>query len=249
VPRDTRIVTKKDPHVAAGKPDGGGTGYVVIYTYTTPLFYLKNHVTMPTDVSWEVIFDPAYKGKLFMTSNYDSLLFPLAKMLNLDVATDNLDPLWKKLATLRPNIKVVGDDTPFIENMKTGEVWLGSALVGDAFALKADGVNVAWTVPKEGATLTGDAMYLPKNLPDDVAYYAQMFINEVIDAQMQTQWTAKVQTVPTNSNSEPASFMKDDPAFPFSQAQIDKYAIVQPVKLSAEHTDEWQAKWTAAIQS
>jgi putative spermidine/putrescine transport system substrate-binding protein len=244
----TEAVPNFDRLLPVGKPVDKSRKYATVYTYTTPLFFRKKDTQLDAGVSWDVIFSSRYRGKLFMTSNFDPLLFPLAKMLGLDVAKDDLGLLWKKVAELRPNIKVIGDDTPFIEGMKSGEVSIGSALVGDAVTLKDAGVDIGWVVPKEGAVLTGDAMYVPKNLPADVTYWAQVFINEVIDAGLQTQWTAKVSTVPTNSKASPAPFMRGDPAFPFTQAEIDKYAIPEPDDLAARNTDLWQAKWTAAIQ-
>jgi spermidine/putrescine-binding protein len=249
VPLNPSIVTNFKYIVDAGKPQGSKSDYVLVYTYTTPLIYRTDKVSLKNGDSWEVMWDPKYAGKLFVTTNFDPYVLPLSRMLHLDPATSNLAPLWAKLRTLRPNIKVVGDDTPFINNMTSGEVWLGSALVGDAVALQQANVPVEWIVPKQGAVLTGDAMYVPKHLPSNVTYYAQMFINEVIDAQMQTAWTANVVTVPTNSKAKASSFMQSNEAFPFTNAQIKKYAIPEGLNLAARNADSWQASFTAAIQS
>lgn len=247
VPMDTGVVTNFGQLLDVGKPVGGeGTGYVTIYTYTLPLFYRSENITFEQGDSWEVMFSDELEGRLFVPSNFDPLLFPIAKMLDLDVATDDLGPVWDKLEELRPLISVIGDDTPFIEGMISGEVWSGSALVGDAFAM--EGVDVGWIVPTEGAVLTGDAMYVPAGLPDDVSYYAQVFINEVIDAQLQTEWCAAVSTVPTNEGASVAPELEGDPAFPFTQDEIDEFAIPMPDDLAARNADEWQERYTAAIQ-
>lgn len=249
VPLDPGIVTNLAHISPAGKPQGSASDYVLVYTYTTPLIYRTDKLKLTNGMSWQVMWDAAYKGRLFVPANFDPLLFPVAKMLKHNPASGNLAPVWAKFKTLRPNIQVVGDDTPFINNMKTGEVWLGSALVGDALALQqTTKVPVDWIVPKEGAVLTGDGMYVPKNLPSDVTYWAQVFVNEVIDARLQTQWTGKVETVPTNLGATPAAFMKGNPAFPFTAAEIEKYAIPEPLAAAAKNGDGWQANYTAAIQ-
>ncbi|MCU1457246.1 MAG: transporter, periplasmic solute-binding protein [Actinomycetia bacterium] len=249
VPLSKSAVPNFDKLLSVGKPINGSRNYVTVYTYTTPLFYRKDKTTIPPGSSWNVIFSDQYRGKLHVPNNFDALLFPLAKMLKLNPAKSDLAPLWKKLAELRPNIKIVGDDTPFISGLTSGEVIVGCALVGDATALQQAGVDVGYVVPKEGAVLTGDAMYVPRNLPKDTTYWAQVFINEVIDAKLQSQWTANVSTVPTNRNATPAAAFANDPAFPFTSAQIKKYAIPEPDDLAARNTDAWQSKYTAAIQS
>ena len=68
-------------------------------------------------------------------------------------------------------------------------------------------------------------MYIPDDLPDNVTYWAQVFVNEVIDAKNQTDYNKAISAVPTNSQATPADFMQGDPAFPFTDEEIAKYAI------------------------
>jgi hypothetical protein len=68
----------------------------------------------------------------------------LLKVVGVDVTKDALTPVWDKLAQLRPNIGSVGDDTVFIEAMRSGEVDFGYTLVANAPALRDAGVEVGW---------------------------------------------------------------------------------------------------------
>jgi hypothetical protein len=81
-----------------------------------------------------------------------------------------------------------------------------------------------------------------------VSYWAQVFINETIDAQNQGALAAAIGESPVNVNATIPDFMVGDPAFPVSNEDIEKYGIVIPVDLDARNRDRWQAAYSAAIQ-
>jgi putative spermidine/putrescine transport system substrate-binding protein len=249
VPFDTDVVANFAKLTVAGKPVGERATYVNLYTYTYPVIYTKTEVQFDQGTPWSTIWDSKYKQSMHADEVFTSLLFPVAKILNLDVATADLQPVWDRIAELRPNIASVGDDTVFIQAMKSHDTKFGLALVGDALALKDGGLEVAWVVPAEGVALTSDSMYVCRGLPQDVTYWAQVFVNKVIEAQIQSQWCAKVGTVPTNAGASPAPFMKGDPAFPFSDEEIAKYALIEPIDLAAQNNDAWQSAYRAAIKA
>ncbi len=247
-PLDPEIVTNFDALTEPGKPVNGTT-YVNLYSYSMPIIFNPDETSFAEGASWAELADPKYKGGLCAGIGFQAMLYPYAKMLGLDLATDDLQPVWDQIAKLQPNVSVVGDDTVFIETMKSGDSTIGSALVGDALAIRDGGSSVEWVVPEEGAGLLADSMYVCGGLPDDVTYYAQVFINKVIDANLQSQWCEKVGAVPTNKDAKPADFMLGDPAFPFTDEEIEKYAIVEPVALAAEKFDEWNTEYTAVIKA
>jgi putative spermidine/putrescine transport system substrate-binding protein len=248
VPLNPEIVTNFDSLTAPGKPVRGTT-YANLYSYSMPVIFNPKETSFAEGASWAELADPKYKGGLVAGSGFQAMVYPYAKMLGLDLAKDDLQPVWDQIAKLQPNVSVVGDDTVFIETMKSGDSFIGSALVGDALAVKDGGVNVKWVVPKEGAGLLADSMYVCRGLPDDVTYYAQVFVNKVIDAKIQSQWCEKVGTVPTNKDAQPAKFMLGDPAFPFTDEEIEKYAIPEPVAVVAENFDEWNTQYSAVIKA
>lgn len=247
-PLDPAIVTNFANLTEPGLPVDG-SDYVNLYTYSMPVMFTPAETEFAEGSSWAALKDAKYKGGLYAGSGFQAWLYPYSKMLGLDMATDDLTPVWDYIAGLQPSISVVGDDTVFIESMKSGDAVIGSALVGDGLAVTDGGTEVKWVVPTEGAGLLADSMYVCAGIPDDVAYYGQVFINHVIDANIQTKWCEKVATVPTNKDAKPASFMLGDPAFPFTDEEIAKYAIIEPVALAAENFDAWNTAYTAAIQA
>lgn len=243
VPLDPRIVTNFQALTSVGRPTGGSTAYVNPSTYSQPIVYATDRVSMPASISWEELWNPAYKGRLFVTSTPESLMLPVAKMLGIDVATDDLTPVWDKIAQLKPNIAATGDEEEFISGIQRGQFDLGITLA--AVAVDVEGLK--WIVPREGIVVSSESLYVPKGLPDDVTYWAQVLVNEALSAKAQSVLAAGVNEVPTNPEAVLPSFMKGDPAFAFTQEEIQRYAIVEDAALFAKNQDTWQAAYTAAI--
>lgn len=247
-PLDPKIVTNFDDLTAAGKPQNGGSDYVNVYSYTFPVIYDQAARELPEDFSWLDIANPEFERSFVMASTYEVLLFPVAKALGLDVEKDDLEPVWEVLESFKPAACGAGMDVEFIQLLQSKECDSGAFIVGNAFALKDAGVDVAWMVPAEGVTYASDSMYVPTGLPDNVAYWAQVFINHVIDADNLTAWTNSTGVIPTNSKSTPREDMIGDPAFPFTDAEIAEYGITIPIDTAARLTDEWQERYEASIR-
>ncbi|MFV2038513.1 MAG: PotD/PotF family extracellular solute-binding protein, partial [Paracoccaceae bacterium] len=239
IPLDEHILTNLDQLSSIARPEGV-TNYLNVASYSQPLVYNPDLVDMPDSISWEEIFDEKYAGKLFLTNTFASLMHPIARMMGIDPATDDLTPVFEKIATLKGSISATGDEEEFIAGIEAGEVTIGITLA--ATALEIEGLK--WIVPREGAVLGTESFYVPAGLPDNVAYYAQVFINEVISAANQTGIANGIGEVPVNINATIPDFMIGDPAFPFTDADIAKYGIVTPVELDARNNDRWQAAFT-----
>ncbi len=243
IPLDKHLLTNFGQLSSIALPDGV-SNYLNISTYSQPIVYNPEKVDMPESISWQEIFKSQYAGKLFVTNTYSSLLYPVAKMLGLDPAKDDLGPAFAKISELKNNISAMGDEEEFLAGIEAGEVTIGITLA--ATALEAGGLK--WIVPKEGAVVGTEAFYVPAGLPDNVSYWAQIFINEAVDATNQGMLAAGIGEVPVNVNATIPDFMVGDPAFPFTNEEIAKYGIVIPVELDARNRDRWQAAYTAAIQ-
>jgi putative spermidine/putrescine transport system substrate-binding protein len=243
IPLDKHILTNLDQLSSIAMPEGT-TAYLNVASYSQPIVYNPEAVDMPDSISWEEIFDEKYAGKLFLTSTFASLLHPIAKMMGVNPATDDLTPVFAKISELKNSVSALGDEEEFIAGIEAGEVTIGITLA--ATALEIDGLK--WIVPTEGAVLGTEAFYVPAGLPENVAFYAQMFINETVSAANQSAIASGIGEVPVNMNATIPDFMIGDPAFPFTEEDIAKYGIVTPVELDARNRDKWQAAFTAAIQ-
>lgn len=243
VPLDQSIVTNFEKLTSVGRPSDGSSSYANVTSYSQPIVYATDRVTLPANVSWEEIWSPKYAGRLFVTSTPESLMFPTAKLLGIDVATDDLTPVWDKIAQLQPNIAATGDEEEFISGIQRGEFDLGITLAAVAVDVK----SVEWVVPSEGVTVSFESLFVPRGLPEDVTYYAQVLVNEVLSAGSGTTLTTGLNEVSTNPEATLPSSMRGDPAFPFTPEELQKYALLEDPALFARNQDRWQAAYTAAI--
>ena len=242
-PLDLHLLTNLNELSSFAMPEGA-KNYINVSTYSQPLIYDPKQVTLSDNVSWEEIFDSKYAGKLFLTDTPESLLLPVAKMMGLDVASDDLTPAFNKIAELKNNISAIGDEEEFIAGIEAGEVSIGITLV--ATALEIGGLK--WVVPKEGAVVSAESYYIAKGLPDNVTYWSQVFINEILSVPNQEMIAENIGEVPVNLKASVPDFMNGDPAFPFTDEDFANYGIVVPVELAARNKSKWQAAYTAAIQ-
>jgi putative spermidine/putrescine transport system substrate-binding protein len=245
---DPEIVTHRSQLLPVGLPPDRGTSYVNLYSYTFPVIYVANRISPPAAMSWNDLFDPRYKGSFFAASTFEVLAFPFAKILGVDPAKQPMDKVWERLRQLRPNLAGFGQDSDFVTAMKSGQAKWGAFIVGNAFALRDAGLKVKWLVPKEGSTLSVDSMYVARGLPAEVTYWAQKFVNSVLEPRNLTRFTAVEGVVPTNKLSKPAKSLRGDPAFPFSPQEIQEFAIPLPLDATARNQDTWQAAYASALQ-
>lgn len=243
VPLDPFMIEARDELSSLAMPSGA-TNYVNVAAYSQPIVYDPKAVTLAAGISWDELLDPKYEGKLFVTNTFPSLLFPFAKTLGLDPAKDDLAPVFDKIAKLKANIAASGDEEEFIAGIGAGEFSLGITLVGTAMEVE----GLAWVVPKEGSVVSTEAMYVPVGLPEDVTYWAQVFMSEVLTAENQSKIAAGIAETPVNLKAAVPDFMKGDPAFPVTEEDLAKYAIVVPVEVEARNKDRWQAAYSASIQ-
>ena len=243
VPIDPFMIEPRADLSSLAMPEGA-TNYVQVASYSQPVVYDPKSVTLADGMSWEDLLDPKYEGKLFVTNTFPSLLYPFAKAMGLDPAKDDMTPVFDKIAGLKANIAAAGDEEEFIAGIGAGEFSLGVTLV--AVAMEVEGL--AWVVPKEGATVQSESFYVPAGLPEDVTYWAQMFISEALTAENQSKLAAGIAETPVNLKATVPDFMKGDPAFPVTEEEIARYGIVVSIETQARNNDRWQAAYSAAIQ-
>jgi spermidine/putrescine-binding protein len=245
VPLDPALVTNFADLSVAGKPDDGTANWANIYTYTLPVVYRKDKVQFSGPISWNDLFDPKYKGMFTFNLDPNLMVWPIAKLLGLDPAKDDMKPVFDKIKTFKPQMTaIVENDTQLIDLMNNGQATMSLAIVGDAPAIK----NAAWIVPTEGVSLSADGLYIPTGLPDEVTYYAQLLINEIISPAGETAYCEAISAVPTNSKATPMASMKGDPAFPFTDDEIKKYALPISNEVSTKNQDAWVEAFTSALQ-
>jgi putrescine transport system substrate-binding protein len=167
----------------------------------------------PVD-SWELIFNPEYAAKLadcgitLLDSPSDVLPSALA-YLGLDpTSTDAAD--FEKAAELiqsvRPYIRYF-HSSQYINDLANGEVCVSLGFSGDIFIAAAraeeagNGIEIAYSVPQEGALQWFDMMAIPADAPNPEAAHA--WINFIMDPQITADITNYVWYANANAASMP----------------------------------------------
>ncbi|HEY8596753.1 MAG TPA: polyamine ABC transporter substrate-binding protein [Devosiaceae bacterium] len=208
-----------------------GNEHAVIYMWgTSGIGYNVDKVKerlgadAPTD-SWKLIFDPKYASKLadcgitLLDSPTDVLPSALA-YLGLDGTStkpEDLDAAAKVIEAIRPYVRYF-HSSQYINDLANGDVCVSLGFSGDVFiaadrASQADnGVNIAYSVPKEGAIQWFDMMAIPADAPHPDAALA--WINFIMDPQITADITNYVYYANANKASMPMvdPEIKDDPA-------------------------------------
>jgi putative spermidine/putrescine transport system substrate-binding protein len=233
-------------------PSDDGWQYVNLYSFMIPVIIRTDKVKPDEIQSWEDLFDPKYKKAIEWDQQYASTAFAIAKLLGVEPSADDaasMDPVWEKIATAKPNIAILGDDAASVKALTEGEVSISIHGVFDKIEAEAAGAPVANVVPKEGALILGDSVYIHKNIPPESAYYAQVFINECLTAENQTKIADALGVIPVNPDATLPEYMKEEPrVFPVTEEQIAESAIVAPIPAMAKNQDQWQASFDEAVK-
>lgn len=121
----------------------------------TALIYRTDLVREPVD-SWELLWDPKYKGKLSIGDGMADTGLIVATLLKIkdpnNMTADDLAKIKKKLLEQKPLLRFYwNDETTLEQALTSGEVVASSSWNGAAATLIDQGVPVKFVSPKEGA--------------------------------------------------------------------------------------------------
>ncbi len=224
-----------------------GNDYAVNYMWgTTGIGYNVNKVqdVLGTDKidSWDAIFDPAKISKLADCGVYlldaPTELIPAALNylgLNPDShAQADLDKAQALLLKIRPYVRKF-HSSEYIDALANGDICAAVGWSGDVFeardrAAEADqGVDIAYSIPREGAQMWFDMMAIPADAPHPDAALA------FIDYLMKPEVAAKASNYVFYANGNKASQqyldpdLLNDPAVYPDEATMKKLYTTSPL--------------------
>ncbi|MCB1360732.1 MAG: polyamine ABC transporter substrate-binding protein [Rhodobacteraceae bacterium] len=195
-----------------------GNQYAVIYMWgTTGIGYNVDAVHQRlgddyTPHSWDIVFNPELASQfadcgIAMLDDHTEILPAALRYIGKDpLSTDpaDLDAAVAMLEQIRPFVRYF-HSSQYISDLANGEIclavgWSGDVLQASARADEAaNGVQVGYAIPDEGANLWFDMMAIPADAPHPEAAHA--FINYMMDAQVAANNTNYVQYANANAAS------------------------------------------------
>ena len=191
--------------------------------------------------SWSTVFDPEQMAKLsscgvyFLDSPTD-VVPTVLKYLGLDpnvVDAESLAKVEEVLLAVRPYVRKF-HSSEFINALANGDICAAIGWSGDVFqaadrAAEADqGVEVAYSVPKEGAQMWFDQLAIPADAPH--VEEAHEFLNFIMEPEVIAKATNYVYYA--NGNKASQEFVDeeiiDDPAIYPDDETLANMFIVQP---------------------
>ncbi len=216
---------------AAHDPDNA---HSVVYMWgTTGIGYNVSKVKealgddAPLD-SWALVFDPANAEKLkdcgLTILDAPTEVIPAAmNYLGLDPNSNSEEDIAKAaelLKSIQPNVRYF-HSSQYIDDLANGEICVAIGWSGDVFIARddaADGVEIGYTIPKEGALQWFDNLAIPADAPHPEN--AHKFVNFIMDAQITADITnyvwyanankASMPLVDEEITSDPGIFPPDD---------------------------------------
>ncbi len=138
--------------------------------------------------SWQDLLDPKLKGKVGMFADNQDL--PNSALLAAGVnPEDSQEADWHKAADWlkkgRSNVRKYYEQG-YIDALSKGDIWASMAWSGDIFQANANGANLKFVVPDEGAVLWTDNMCIPQGAkhPLDAMTYMDFVYDPKIAAML-----------------------------------------------------------------
>lgn len=167
----------------------------------------------PVD-SWSLIFDPENAAKLadcgITLPDSPGPVLPVAlTYLGFDVAStgpESMETAAEAVRAIRPHIRYF-HSSQFISDLANGEVCVSLGASGDMFIAAdrarqaGEGVEIAYSIPKEGAEVWFDMLAIPADAPNPDA--AHDWINFIMDPQISADITNFVYYANVNRAATP----------------------------------------------
>ena len=172
---------------------------------------------LPTD-SWALIFDPKnlekIKGKVTVLDDQREVFVAALKYLGYSAnETDEakLKEAKEAIRKAKPYWAAFNAQS-YIKELTVGNIWVAHGYSNDIFQANLDaqaakrGFNIVHLLPKEGASLSLDAMVVPKNAPrPDLAF---QFINFMLDGKNSADLTNLIGS--GNPNNDAMRYIKPE---------------------------------------
>jgi spermidine/putrescine-binding protein len=157
-------------------PTDPGSAHTVPWQWgTTGIAYRTDRITTPID-SWQVFLDAKHHGKMTMMDDGREVIGAFLRYRGHSL--NSTDP--KELAAAKADAVEAKKhlkayiSAPVKAQLISGDVLISQLWNGDTTQAKAEQPNLGYVIPKEGTTIWGDSMCVPKSAPNKRAAHEWM---------------------------------------------------------------------------
>jgi putative spermidine/putrescine transport system substrate-binding protein len=232
------------------KPEGlTGVPLVNVYAYVYVLAYRDEAFPGGAPTSWNDLLDPKFKGRVALYNDGIGMHAPavIAGGGTFADIPGNMQPAWDYFTKLKAQTPLLGEDPDFTAWFQKGEIDVACTISSNAREARTNGIPVSWTVPKEGATLDTDCLWIPKGLPAADLYWTKEYVNYAISQAGQQAWLAPLGLPGVVPGLKPPEDLVGDLSYPTTADDLAKLLQVSP-KIQVEHQSEWFAKFKEIMQ-
>jgi spermidine/putrescine transport system substrate-binding protein len=157
-------------------PSDSGNKHTVPWQWgTTGIAYRHDKVKTPVD-SWAVFHDKQFGKKLTMMDDGREVIGAFLRYRGHSLNSTNPAELSQAKAdsiAAKKQLKAY-ISAPVKAQLISGDVWISQLWNGDTTQAKAEQPNLTYVIPKEGCTIWGDSMCIPKSAPNKRAAHEWM---------------------------------------------------------------------------
>lgn len=239
-----------DALLPAAKPTGlEGWPLVNTYSYVYVCAYRPEAFPDGPPESWRVMLEPALRRRIALYN--DGIGFnPIAVIAGggtVDDIPDNMEPGYEFYRQLKQNEPLLGEDPDFTTWFQNGEIDIACTISVNARAARQTGIDVEWTVPKEGCKVDTDGLWIPRGLPENEEYWAKRFVEYAITAEAQQAWCSALGLPPVYPGLEAPEDLVGDPAYPTRPEDFEKLVSI-PSPVLVENQPIWFAQFKEIMQ-
>lgn len=226
----------------------GLEGYPIVntYGYVYVLAYRPEAFTDGPPDSLDVLLDPEFKGRIALYNDGIGFHFPaqVAGGGSLDGIPDAMEPAWEFIEQVKAQEPLLGEDPDFTNWFQNGEIDLAVTISTNARAAQKNGVDIAWTVPEEGAKFDTDGLWIPKGLPENELYWAKEYINFALSQEAQQVWLDGLGLPGVVPGLTPPEGLEDDASYPTADEDFERL-----IRISTETQVQNESDWFAQFKS
>lgn len=221
-----------------------GLPYINMYTYVFVLLYRSAAFGGGKPESWNALTDPRFKGRIALgrAGNGEIGVAPVAGGANPRNIEAEMDKSWDWLRRVRANDPLFGRDEDFTRWLQAGEIDLGVAILTNAVALKKQGIDAHWAVPREGSYYANDCLWVPKGLTDEETFWAKAYVNHAMTEAAQREWTGRLGLPGLRKGLPVPPEFVGDPAYPTTPEDFARLFTVPPL-FKARNWSVWYARY------